>query len=173
MWTSVHEGSTPSSGTLSLTAPKQQMDNAQLIDKIVAQTRDKLKEEEKRLEEIQLAINNAPDYRQTWSDTTRFQLRQLKNNLEATHSKTKKALRAFVEFDATRNKKVAIGSLVRIGQELYLVTPPGSFRGELEIENHKITVLSPLSPFGKKMMGKKEGQSFSWQDQKLVINSVS
>lgn len=148
------------------------MDKTKLVDKLVSKTRDKFKEEQKRLEEIQLAINNAPDYRQTWSDTTKFQLRQLKNNLEATHLKTKKALRAFIELELKRNEKVKIGSLAKIEEKLYFIAPPGSISGELKIENHKITLLTPEAPLGKKMAEKKKGESFLWEKKKIVIKSV-
>ena len=99
---------------------------------------------------------------QSWSDTSRFQLRSVAANLKSQHQKVQKCLEELKRIDTCKKcQKVEVGALVEIkmGKEIshYFISPAGSGAEILNINKEQITTLSVDSLLAKKLLDKKSG----------------
>ena len=153
-------GSTPTSGT---------MNKEELIQKLLIETQNEYGEVLARIDKYQDDINTSPDYRSTWSDTTKFQLRQIKKNLDTQRLKIKKAIKSLDNIDIeSASHSVKIGTLITTDQQQLFLAPPGTPGVDIEM----ITVLAADSPLGKNLINKKVGESFNLGDETLIIQKI-
>lgn len=154
------------------------MDKKEVLKTAKKRTRKKKEKEKERADKLQKDIISAPDYRETWSDTTKFQLRQVKGNVEKSLLKTKRALEALNKLDHKKPfKRAEVGAVVKVegkGRALhYFITPPGTATGLEKIKGEEILFLPSDSPLGKSFQNKKEGETFTWQKEKFKILKIN
>lgn len=124
---------------------------------------------EKSLEETNNAINDAPGAMQSHSDTTRSQLTVLENTTKQAlieKATELESLKGFVVKDYPNMEESRLGSIVKVKKgdnsiENYFLLPAGS-GVKVEHEGEKVICITPTSPLGKELIGKKKGQKFSW-----------
>lgn len=86
-------------------------------------------------------------------------------------AEAKKLLKALNMLKAEhKNDKVQLGSLVETNGGTYFIAIS---IGKTEVEGKPIMVISPISPIGQLMLGKKEGDTISFGSQVLTISRIS
>ncbi len=73
------------------------------------------------------------------------------------------------KLDIQNKTVIANGAAIRSDKQLYFICIG---LGKIEFEGESCIFLSPSSPLGKEMMGKKAGDSVSWNGQTLTISEV-
>ena len=66
--------------------------------------------------------------------------------------------------------EVEFGSMVETDKGIYFISIG---LGIVEVQNHKIFCISLASPIGRILIGKKTGETFSFQSRKFTIKSIS
>ncbi len=70
--------------------------------------------------------------------------------------------------DKTTNT-IESGSLVRLSNGIFYIAVA---LGKITMNDESIFVISPLSPLGQALLGKKSGDSFSFNDRQIAIEAV-
>ncbi len=70
--------------------------------------------------------------------------------------------------DKTTNT-IESGSLVRLSNGIFYIAVA---LGKIAVNDESIFVISPLSPLGQALLGKKSGDSFSFNDRQIAIEAV-
>ena len=140
-----------------------------LLEKVMLLLSENIKKAEKSLIEMNSNINDAPGAMQSHSDTSRFQLTTIVEGMEKAFlekSKELEILKQFTQGDISgiEFNDVKIGSLISIKKhnnliENYFIIPAGSGIGVV-YDDKKIICVTPFSPLGKILLGKKKRESF-------------
>lgn len=143
-----------------------------------------IRAQEKRIEDLQQSLKNtqqsareAPTSRQSWSDTTRFQLGNLTLGIQKSLEEAKLALSQLKTVDAGTKDTIFVGALfilknIDTGElNRYFLIPKGG--GDLlDIEGKKIRIISVTAPLIKAVIKKREGYQISFRDRILEIVEV-
>lgn len=142
----------------------------QLIEIAISLLDKNVKKLGESLNETNNAINDAPGAMQSHSDTTRSQLTSVVNVANKSFTEKSNELSFLKEFSRKdlsggNFQKIQMGSLVVIqkeGEECenYFVLPGGSGI-KLDYKGEKIICITPTSPLGKSMLGKKKHETFT------------
>lgn len=144
-----------------------------IIKQVVDILSDQVKSLEKSLMNTNESINDAPGAMVSHSDTTRSQLTSVVNAAGNSFSEKLEGLKMLTRFltvdlSEVVFEKVKQGCIVVIQKddttEHYLILPAGSGI-KLKFNDDLITCLTPNSPLGKLIIGKKIGDTFN------IINS--
>ena len=100
-------------------------------------------------------------------ETAREMLAQARRLVEARLSGISASLENLELMAATHPEgRIGFGSLAETSHGCYLV---GAGLGELEIGGSKVAAISPASPLGKVLMGRRAGDSILWRGSALEI----
>jgi hypothetical protein len=142
-----------------------------ILQKVIISLSESVKKAGQSLSLMNNDINDAPGAMQSHSDTTRFQLTSIVDGLEKSYQEKSKELELLNQFLQTdfNNSKFdisVIGSVVTIKKsnnllENYFIVPGGSGI-KVDYNGKKIVCITPASPLGKAIIGKKKGQSFAY-----------
>jgi len=106
-------------------------------------------------------FRNAPDARQTWSDTSRSQIERLISALSRQLSEDQETLRIFETLKERSTPVVEPGSLVRVTENeeefFFLLVPRGGSKIELAEPRITIELVSIDSPIGQGLSGHEAG----------------
>jgi hypothetical protein len=148
----------------------EKISKKEILEKVIFLLSESVKKAEKSLNEMNGNINDAPGAMQSHSDTTRFQLTKIVEGMEKAFlekSEELKVLKQFAKGDVNSIKfnDVKIGSLISIKKnnliENYFIIPAGSGL-KLEDSGKNIICVTPLSPLGKILLGRKKGENFTY-----------
>jgi len=146
------------------------MDKKALIEKVVEKLQKEVSELEANITSMHQAAIDAPSAMQSHSDTTKFQMNALKDDVEKQLSTKNGELEMLEKFEITpvmSSEEVSNGSIVKIKdgeKEInYLFLEGGSgIQAEDELGNIVI-VVGENSPMGKILFGKKIGDEIITQ----------
>lgn len=149
-----------------------------ILKKIITSLEKKLTDLQDSINETQQSVRDAPSYLETWSDTTKFQLRGVKSNLEAYYSRLETSLKEIKEIDSSKSfENIEIGALVKISsnekEALYFIAPSNINAETFRVNNQEITSLSSESRLGQLLLGKKVGETIKFRDSNLRIIEIS
>lgn len=92
------------------------------------------------------------------------------NKLEAQLGKTVQVKNELTKIDGNfQYKKVEFGALIKTNLENFLLTVPF---GKIEMNNEIFYAISPASPIGKALLGKKVSDEFEFQGRKIRVESI-
>lgn len=92
------------------------------------------------------------------------------NKLEAQLGKTVQMKNELSKIDGNYLfKKVEFGALIKTNTENFLLTIPF---GKIEINNEIFYAISPASPIGMALLGKKLSDEFEFQGRKIRVESI-
>jgi len=141
----------------------------EIIQKVIELLSENVKILEGSLTGINDSINDAPGAMQSHSDTTRSQLTSVMNTAHKSFNEKIKELEYLKEFskkDLTeiRFKEARIGVIVVLEKENgavenYFLLPGGSGI-KLDYKGEKLVCITPSSPLGKALIGKKKDENF-------------
>ena len=134
-----------------------------IIEKIVERLEKRINDLEQSIKETQQAVISSPNPMQSWSDTSRFQLRSLIANLQPRIDQLKKCIEEIKKINTEKVfKKVEIGALIKTKENkkerLYFITPVGSGTELLKLKNGQVIALSVDSPLAQKLSNKQSGE---------------
>jgi len=146
------------------------MDKKALVEKVVEKLQKEVTELEESMLSMKQAAVEAPSAMQSHSDTTKFQMNALKDDVEKQFSTKNKELEMLEKFEImplSSSKEIQNGSMIKIQdgeKEInYLFLEGGSgIQVEDELGN-KIIVVGGGSPMGKILAGKKSGDEIITQ----------
>ncbi len=142
------------------------MDKSALIEKVVEKLQKEVAELEANVASIHEAAVDAPNAMQSHSDTTKFQMNALKDDIEKQLSAKNKELEILERFEIApvpSSKEVGSGSVIKIRdgeRELNYFFLEGGSGIQIEDESgNPIIVVGENSPMGKILAGKKVGDN--------------
>ncbi len=142
------------------------MDKSALIEKVVEKLQKEVAELEANVASIHEAAVDAPNAMQSHSDTTKFQMNALKDDIEKQLSAKNKELEILERFEIApvpSSKEVGSGSVIKIRdgeRELNYFFLEGGSGIQIEDESGSpIIVVGENSPMGKILAGKKVGDN--------------
>jgi len=146
------------------------MDKKALIEQVVEKLQKEVTELEESMMSMKQAAIEAPGAMQSHSDTTKFQMNALKDDVEkqlSTKNKELEILEKFGIMSASSSKEIQSGSLVKIWdgeKEInYLFLEGGSGIHIEDESGNKFIVVGESSPMGKVLAGKKVGDEIVTQ----------
>ena len=133
-------------------------------------------------EKARKASVEAPSAKESRSDTTRAEMSWLSQRLASSSAKIRKQVESLQKADISPADCVREGSLVKlrdkrvIASEAYFILPVGSGIKIASEEGEKIVVVTPDSPIGAALMGRRQGDDCDIQIpsgiREVVIESV-
>lgn len=143
-----------------------------ILKKVIEMFEVKVSQVERSLTDLIDSINNAPGAMQSHSDTTRFQLSRVFEASNKSYIEKKDDLanlKSFLEkgFNS-QTETIMIGSIFTLSkqndkgknvEENYFMLPTGSGI-KIELEGLSFLSVTPISPLGKILIGKKKGEVF-------------
>ncbi len=138
-----------------------EVNKERLMDRIRESVKKDITSLEEKIKSQMEEYKAAPDARQSWSDTSRSQIEGIVTGLNQQLNKRKKTLETLSGFQNTPAKDtVSLWSFVKIieteEKTWFLIAPEGG--KEIQINNHTIYLLSPISPVGKALINHKAGE---------------
>jgi len=135
---------------------------------------------EKRLQKLEASINDLQNQvlgsshaMQSWSDTSRSQFRGVIAKLQPRAEKIKECLRKIAEIDTEKKyNSIEIGALIKTNDSWYFLGPAGVGAESIEINGISITTISIISPLGKNLKGKKQGQEINFNKERIKIEEI-
>lgn len=118
---------------------------------------------EESAEKAREASIEAPSARQSRSDTTKAEMSWLSEGLTSSSAKIRKQVESLQKVDISPADYVREGSLARlrdkrvIAPETYFILPVGSGIKVESKEGERVVVVTPDSPIGAALMGRKQG----------------
>lgn len=148
------------------------MDKKVIIEKIIPKLEVRLTNLKESIEKAEQFAIQSPSAMQSWSDTSRFQLRSVAANLKSQRQHIEKCLQELKEIDTSKKyQKVELGALVKIKMDNrisnYFISPAGSGGEILSINKEQIRTLSLDSALAKKLLGKKSGDKIKLEGLKI------
>lgn len=159
------------------------MDKKVLIEKVVEKLQKEVTELEESMMSMKQAAIEAPGAMQSHSDTTKFQMNALKNDVEKQFSTKNRELEILEKFEIMpipSSKEIQNGSVVKIKdgeKEInYLFLEGGSGIQVEDEQGNNIVVVGENSPMGKVLVGKKIGDEvitqFGSKERKINIVDI-
>jgi hypothetical protein len=103
-------------------------------------------------------------------ETSREMMQQEINHLEQQIAINQQQMFHLKSFNLlTKSQQIVLGSLVQTNIGLFFISV--SF-GEIKISDQAVIVISPVSPLGRLLIGKKVNDEFEMNNQKLNISAV-
>jgi len=140
------------------------MDKKALIEKVVEKLQKEVSELEANITSMHQAAIDAPSAMQSHSDTTKFQMNALKDDVEKQLSTKNGELEMLEKFEImpiTPSKEIRSGSLIKIKdgeKEINYFFLDGGSGIQIEDESkNMIIVVGGNSPMGNALLGKKVG----------------
>lgn len=153
------------------------MDKKVIIEKIIKKLEKRLIDLTKSIKQTQQHIIMSPGAMQSWSDTSKFELRGVVSNLEKQHNRIKNCIKELNKINTSEKyKKVGIGAIIKIKIDnninFYFISPSGAASETINYNNINITTLSIDSPLYKSLLNKKAGDTIKFQrpDQQQTIS---
>ena len=153
------------------------MEKKVIIKKISEKLERRLAELRGSIEDLQKQVINSPNAMQSWSDTSRSQIRGVIANLQPQTVQLEKCIGELKAVDVDRiYKKVDIGALVVVGSKTerayYFLAPEGAGAETMAINGLELTTLAASSSLGQKIKDKKEKEKIEFTDQHLEILEI-
>ncbi len=146
------------------------MDKKALVEKVVEKLQKEVDELEKNILSMRKAAVEAPGAMQSHSDTTKFQMNALKDDIEKQLSVKNGELEILEKFEIISTipkKEICEGSLIKIRdgeKEINYLFLKGGSGIQIEDElGNRIIVIGENSPIGKNLLGKKIGDEIITQ----------
>jgi len=138
------------------------MNKEKIRKKIILRLGKRLVELQKSIKKNEQFVIDSPHPGQSWSDTTRSQLRRLNVNLETRCFQIKDCVKKLekLEFSKT-SQKIQMGSLVETKEQetkekfFYFIVPKAGGGETIKVNGNKIYTLAIDSPLAQKLLGKK------------------
>lgn len=145
----------------------------ELIENLIKKLEQRALELKKSVDDLQSAVLNAPPATESWSDTTRFESREVIFQLIPKISNIKKCIEDLKQINLDKeNKRVELGSLIKIKNNYYLIVPETAGGEIIKTGTKNVTTVSIKSPLAKNLSNKKQGDKIVIGESEEVISQV-
>lgn len=140
------------------------MDKKNLIEKVIMIFQEKAEETKKSFELARQEVIAAPSAMQSKSDTTKFQMSRLAENLFNTYQQIQRCVSSLREIDMSKEyKAIKIGALVNIeenkSKSYYFILPSDCGNQIIELERQEVNTIAVRSPIAQALLNKKVGET--------------
>lgn len=145
------------------------MDKNEVVNEILQEIRKQKSEIEAGLVSIRQAAKEAPGAMESHSDTTKSQMHTLATNIENIFKEkevVEKFLNNLLNEKNEKSNLIKLGTLVETEDQnhqktFYLLVPNGGAGVIIQKENIRIVSISPETPLGVELSGKKSGDTMT------------
>jgi len=144
---------------------------AKILEEIEKILSNKVKDMQKQLADLQ--NDSAGSAKSSMGDkyeTTREMLKQEENKIGQQLARAKKDLQLVLSLKKVIHQEAQLGSLVKANQKFFMLLIGV---GAISVAGEEIFVISPASPIGQTLLGKKNGEVFTFNKQAHKIDCLT